>query len=375
MLLATTLIVAIVSTVLSSRISVTYSAQAVLLANPGATALSPGSADEATALAITYSGLITDDRSIMSSVAKATGLLPSQVVSDTSVTVINATSLFKITFTAATPAIATKGTAAIVSSISGSAPVSKATPAGTIITVQQTSAATRHSSRPMRTLILGLLLGFILGIILLSIWERADPRYDRPAQITTVLGIPARAIYGMSSLSMAIMVSRWFRSGPRKSGRVALVAATPGLTLALSELTRRLANTDAVPLAEARSSPSIMAFSVQGQAGTMEGDRGSFDDHGVRMVFTTAGVPGDESGELIAQHADVTVLVVPRGARVNDVFRSLNILDQLDIQPIWALMIDPPRSDARMTSKNDSPVFRPLVVPLGPGGHDLVQEV
>ncbi len=123
-LIVCVVLVLAVTYMVSSKRTVKYSANSILLVNPGASSTSPGSAQEAANLAATYAGLIPADDAIIANVAAKTGLSFGQVQSDLAVTVQNGTSLLVVTFTSPVPSTSLVGANATAHAISGDHPVS-----------------------------------------------------------------------------------------------------------------------------------------------------------------------------------------------------------------------------------------------------------
>ncbi len=287
----------------SSAKQATYSSDAILLVNPGATPTSPGSSQEAQALAATFAGLIPSDNALLHAVASATGLSLAQAKSGTSVTVVNGTSLLDLRFTAQNPTGATTGVSAMSQAISGITPATRAIPSGTITVVRDAGPPISHAQKPATAAALGLILGLFLAAVIMIIWERADARIDKAGQITASLGVPARSLDSLNVDSAAAMLDHWKSSTQREDPKIALLSAVPGMHQSTVSAGRRLG----------RLAPG--------------------------MQLLVGGAPGEENGDRVAQLADVTVLLVPQEARVRAVQQSRDYLEQLGIQPTWALMI------------------------------------
>jgi capsular polysaccharide biosynthesis protein len=299
-----TSIVVAVAVALSAGKAATYSSDATLFVLPGASSTSPGSASDAQALAATYAGLIPNDASVLDAVSSVTGLSQDEVKKATSVTVLNGTSLLDVRFTDVSPGAAALGAAYISSAISGNHPVTNAIPSGSIAEVHGASAPVRHTTKFSEIILLGIVLGLLLAAVIVIIWERADARVDRPDQVTAVLGIPARSFAGLSAEGAEALIDRWRALTFSDAPTVALVAAVPGIE----------SSTERV------------------------GDRLRLLTHDAKLF--AAGAPGSENGDSVAQHADLTVLVVPRETKVRDLLHSNELLEQYGVKAAWALMVN-----------------------------------
>ena len=304
LLVIVTLLVTITAFAVSSHKSATYSSDAILLVNPGATTTSPGSSQEAQALASTYAGLIPSDNSVLTAVSAATGLTQAEVKSGTSVTVVNGTSLLDLKFTSARPSTTAAGVTAISRAISAEHPATTAIPAGTIAVVHGASPPVSHARSLAEVVVIGLLLGLLLGAVIAIIWERADARFDRPGQVAGQLGIPARSLRNLNVDSTSAMTDRWRSLAIIDKPTIALLSAVVGMQ----------DTTESVGQGLARLAPNINLLA--------------------------GGAPGDENGDRIAQFANLTVLLIPREARVRAVLRSVHFLEQIGVRAAWALMVD-----------------------------------
>lgn len=299
----TILVVAVAVAVAGSR-PAKYSANSILLVNPGATATNPGSAQDAQALAATYAELIPNDQSILNSVSSETGLSPATIKSGTAVTVINGTSLLEIKFTNSSAATVALVVNDMSQAISKAKPVTASIPSGAITIIQGSGAVTGGTLAKSEIVLIGLILGILLGVIVVITWERADPRFDKPEQLTTQLGLPARALGSLNTESATALVERWKELADREEPTIALVSAVRGIEESVVVVGRRL---------------EMVAE---------------------EMHLVACGAPGEGSADILAHDADLTVLVVPRESRIRDVLRSRELLRQLGVQPSWALMVN-----------------------------------
>jgi|GEM_PF-2435271 len=303
-LVIVTLLVTATAVGLSGLKSATYSSDAILLVNPGATNTSPGSSQEAQALAATYAGLIPSDNAVLSAVSAATGLTQAQVKNGTSVTVVNGTSLLDLRFSSKLPSTTAAGVNAISRAVSGEHPATSSIPAGTMALVRGASTPVSHAAKLVEVVLLGLVLGVLLGAVIVIVWERADARFDRPGQVAGQLGIPTRSFEDLNVDSAAAMTDRWRSLAIIDDPTIALLSVVAGMQDTAEIVGRRLA----------RLAPNL--------------DLG------------TGGAPGDENGDRVAQFANLTVLLIPREVRVRAVLRSVNFLEQVGVRPAWALMVD-----------------------------------
>jgi len=172
-----------------------------------------------------------------------------------------------------------------------------------VTVVRDAGPPVSHAQKPATAVALGVILGLFLAAMIMIIWERADARFDKAGQITASLGVPARSLDSLNVDSAAAMLDHWKSSTERDDPKIALLSAVPGMNESTEGAGRRL--------------------------GHLAPD----------MQVLVGGAPGEENGDRVAQLADITVLLVPREARVRTVQQSRDYLEQLGIRPTWALMV------------------------------------
>lgn len=203
---------------------ISYSAQATLVVQSGSGRSGPGSANDANALAITYSALLPTDSRITGAAGRALGVSASTVSRHLSVSVETDTAVLLLKYHASSPAQAVRGAQTVARVAAGSAPPSAAIPGGSLAVVQLPSSASVAGSLHKDGLPLGLVLGLAVGAILVIAAERTDPRIDGPEQLGAACHCPATAVPGgMSPTEMARAISRV--AGP--ASRVTVVPLTP----------------------------------------------------------------------------------------------------------------------------------------------------
>ena len=350
-LIVCVVLVLAVTYMVSSKRTVKYSANSILSVITGASSTSPGSAQEAANLAATYAGLIPADDAIVANVAAKTGLSFSQVQSDLAVTVQNGTSLLVVTFTSPVPSTALVGANATAHAISGDHPVSPAIPGGTMVVTKQAVDTTRHSTSGTIVLALGGIFGILLGLILALAWERADPRFDRPAQVTEVLGVPTRLASELSDASAVAIMRQWQAEAGTESIRVAFLAGVSNIQGPIGAVARRFASsanswgTQATVRQPMPTEVGRRRSDAERQGGQRRSPRAKPSTAPNRapaptIQFIVGGTPGAEGGEVVAQQADLTVLAITPESKVREVQRSVEILEELGVTPSWALLID-----------------------------------
>jgi capsular polysaccharide biosynthesis protein len=217
---------------------VSYSAQATLVVQSGSGRSGPGNANDANALAITYSALLPTDSVIVGSAARTLGVSPTTLSHHLSVSVETGTAVMLLKYSAPTVAAAVRGAQTVARAAAGAAPPSAAIPAGSLVVVQLPTTASIAGSLHKVGLPLGILLGLVVGAILVIAVERADPRLDTAEQLAAVCGCPATSVPdGMTIAEIARAISRVV--GP--ASRVTVVPVAGVDTPAAVSLGRALA--------------------------------------------------------------------------------------------------------------------------------------
>ncbi len=308
------LLVTAVSLMLAKPAPTTYTGEAVLIVRSGATTNTPGSANEANRLAVTYSQLIPQDSQVLERVSRTLGIPRSDV--EKAVTVSNDanTSILRVRYTTSDSQTAIDGARATADALAGPTPASSNFSGVGLSRLPDTATSNSPSNT---TVPIGVILGICLGIVLVIAWERTDGRIDDLQDLEYEVDIPATSLEGLSAEAIVALLERWRSFVDVSPVNVAIV--TP-------ETNQR-----------AMSAEVAMVFAT-----TASGDVPVFDGDGRHplkgITLHSTGAPATlEVGESVVQHADVTVLVVPVGTRVNSLRRSIESLADFGAKPSWAL--------------------------------------
>ncbi|MGH9043505.1 MAG: hypothetical protein ACRDVP_01455 [Acidimicrobiales bacterium] len=277
-----------------------YGAQATLVVQSGAGKTGPGSANDAVALATTYSALIPNDQSILSAAGGVLKMAPQEVAANLKVTVEAGTSLLLVDFSAANASQAIAGADAVARAVVRSGPVNPAIAAGSVAMVNLANGAHRQGTLHKEGIVIGALLGLFLGFILVLAAERADPRVDDGAALARAAGCPAARI--PDDLSF------------------------PELARVLSDEGRRHGGLTVVPVMLADTGPCMdLARDL----------RPSWPPEGPRVFIS----PSFASGIVeLSRGSGPTILVSHPGARQRDIARASERLSAIDRPAVWALL-------------------------------------
>jgi hypothetical protein len=308
---------------------VTYTAEAVGvvlgLKNP------PSEADR---LAVTYASLIPEDSATMNAVANVTGTTPSSVLKHTAVVNNGVDALLRFRFTAGTPGEAILGARALLDAVAGAHPVSTNVVPGSIGAVVSPDTAS-SSGGTAKYVVIGGILGLALAVLLMSTWDRADPRVDDTEVLASEVGSPASSLDDLSDSTIRLMVERWQQLAGRQRTRIAVLPVAGRFQLQTSEVVDRLSD---AARAQGLAVPVVSKAALDAAGVHMENGTGDTAPGEIELIAGPP--PGDKSGgEAVAIRSDLTVLVVARGTPRRQVRATCAMLSKFDVTPGWALLV------------------------------------
>jgi capsular polysaccharide biosynthesis protein len=308
-----------------------FMAQVVLLVPASGAGPTEGiNPDDASHLATTYAGIIPVDDSLLSVIGNAVHQSPSQVGSNLSVVNEQNTSLLQISFKASSPQTAATGAREAAWVLAGPNPVAAGiipSSLGIVSLPPAPSNVAAVSAGKGSTVAIGALLGLILGLILLVAWERSDPQVGDPRSLSGQFGCPATPVDRLSPDAAHALTERWASLTDHVPARVALLPADAGSVRQTEEVARLLKRSgEGVGYIDARSGTVPEAL---GNGHLLDGKES--------VVLVHAGPPGS-GGEAVALNCDLTVVVVPTGARNNEIRRLGEDLANFGLIPAWALL-------------------------------------
>lgn len=289
---------------------VTYVAEAVLVVRSGATDNTPGSANEANRLAVTYSQLIPLDTGVLEEVAQTLGVARSEVDGRVSVTNDTNTAILRVQYKAPTPEQAIEGATAVAAALYG--PSAQPNNFNGLALSRLPGEAVAQDDA-LNVIPAGVVLGLLLGIVLILALERSRGRIEDDEDLERLLKLPVTALDGLSPSGITALLQRWRSMTPHLRGAVSLVTPAPGY----QSLTAEVA--------------SVFAATVRSDSDeTLNGS--------IAGVLISGGAPGSwEVGEQVVQQSDVAVLVVPEGMPIADLEESLKVLEGFGVRPVWVL--------------------------------------
>jgi capsular polysaccharide biosynthesis protein len=229
--------------IVASKQGETYTAEST-----GVVAASPDSLltpDQANVLANTYAVLIPKDAVILRGVATTLGTSVPDVQDRLLVFNTTGTALLVIDYRGSSAANSIAGASAALRAITGDYPVSPNIIPGSIGAVQAPTKAS--SSKSVTVLVaVGAIVGVALGLLLMVVWERVDPRIDRPEDLSQEVGSPASPVSAISQSGANALYARWKALADRGPSRIALVPVTADVQADLPKVALRFSKVQAV---------------------------------------------------------------------------------------------------------------------------------
>jgi capsular polysaccharide biosynthesis protein len=307
----------------------TYTAEstAVVTASPHSL-LTP---DQANTLATTYAVLIPEDGAILRAVGAALGTSAPDVQSRLSVFNPTGTALLTIDYRGISAANSIAGATAALRAVAGTDPVSSNVIPGSVGAVQAPTTAT--ASKGVTVLVaLGAIIGLALGLLLLIVWERTDPRIDRPEDLSQEVGSPASPTTAISRSGANALIARWRNLTDREPSRIALIPVTADVQAYLPEV--------ALAFSQAQTNGAVAPQRAHTPAHLVGADDFTQPFAAVGPAVIACEVP---SADLTAlqriMDCDLAVLVARRGTPRADLRELLDSLTEFGVSPKWALFV------------------------------------
>lgn len=329
----------LVASTLVTESTTTYDAGATVLVPSGAGPDGPGSANEAARLARQYTELIPADRAIMSVVADDLGVDIDEVRDGFELLVVRDSTLLEITYRSDSPNEATAAIDALLGAIVRPAPAAAPTdptpsvddtssiPAGFLTVVDRDDVESSETDGQSGLVLGAVLAGLAIGIGTAVALERSDVRIDDADSAVGHVGVPSSDLALVSDPALGVVVGHWLETNP--PGPVGLFGVT----------------------SDQRDTTSFAADRVR-RVHALRSD--------VPLDVRIGDRPGGtESGEWLAAECSVIVLVVPRGAKLDDLADAAATLRNLDMGPSWVLVTDPAPAGVRDVGTDLRPPEQP----------------
>ncbi len=310
----------------------TYTAESTAVVAAGTSPRSVVTPDQANLLATTYATLIPKDTAILRSVADALGTSVSEVQGSLSVFNATETALLSIDYQGTSAATSIAGANAALDAIAGRHPVSPNIIPGSVGAVQAPTTASSSSSVTVLVAI-GAIVGLALGLLLIVVWERVDPRIDRPEDLSQEVGSPTSPVSAISDSGVNALIARWQALADHGPSRIALVPVTADVQADLPKVASMFGQVQ-------RNGNGEVPW------WTHTRDNGADDDglavpigNGAPAVIVCEVPSADLTALQPIMNCDLVVLVARGGTPRVTLRESLDALTEFGVSPKWAIFL------------------------------------
>jgi capsular polysaccharide biosynthesis protein len=316
----------------------TYTAEST-----GVVAASPHSLltpDQANILASTYAVLIPKDTAVLSEVATTLGTSVSDVRDRVSVFNTTGTALIAIDYKGTSAANSVAGATAALGAIVGKHPVSPNIIPGSVGAVQ--APTTASASRGVAALVtIGAIIGVALGLLLMIMWERVDPRIDKPEDMSQEIGSPTSPVSAISESGVNALMTRWTALVDHGPSRIALVPATTDVRAELPTLARRLGQLQLNgSQVDGNGNHAVPAWLSKASDHVADGEDFMKPLGNGSPSVVVCGVPSDDLTALESiMDCNLIVLVARKGTPRAVLRMSLDSLTEFGVSPKWAIFL------------------------------------
>jgi hypothetical protein len=246
------------------------------------------------------------------------------------------TALLAIDYQGTSAANSIAGATAVLKAVAGRHPVSRNIIPGSVGAVRVPTQAS--ASRSVTVLVaIGVILGIALGSLLMVVWERVDPRIDRPEDLSQETGSPASPVSVISQSGANALVARWRTLADHGPSKIALVPVTPDVQAELPKVAFKLSQIHV-------NGSQLQGNGASSWDGTteaiVEGEGLTQPIGNVIPAMVVCEVP---SADLTALRSimgcDLVVLVARRGTPRAVLRDSLESLTEFGLSPKWAIFL------------------------------------
>ena len=339
-LLVTVVVAAVCAFAVACTRSTTYTAESTAVVAASNSAHSVVTPDQANLLATTYAALIPKDTAILRSVATALGTSVSDVQDRLSVFNTTGTALLTFEYRGASAANSIAGATAALTAIAGSHPVSPNIIHGSVGAVQAPTVAS--SSKSVAVLVaIGVIVGIALGLLLIVVWERIDPRIDRPEDLSQEVGSPTSPVSAISESGVNALIARWEELADHGPPRIALVPVTPDVQADLPKVALMFSQVQAI-----HGNGNGNGNGVEAPWWTrMDAHIAESQEHtqpvriGAPAVIACDVPSADLTALRSIMDCDLVVLIARRGTPRAALRELLDSLTEFGVSPKWAIFL------------------------------------
>lgn len=322
--------------VVASRSGETYTAEStVVVAASPHSLLTP---DQADTLASTYAVLLPKDTAVLRTVATRLGTSESDVEDRISVFNTTGTALLAIDYRGTNAANSVAGATAALRAIAGKHPVSPNIIPGSVGAVEAPTSAS--ASRGVATLVaIGAIVGIAIGLLLMLMWERIDPRIDRPEDLSQEIGSPTSPASAISESGVNALFTRWTALAEHGPSRIALVPVTTDVRADLPQVARRFRQVQRSG-SQVDGNHAVSVLLSHTRDHVADGDGFTQPLNGSPTVTICEVPSGDLTALQSIMDCDLVVLVARKGTPRAVLRTLLDSLTEFGISPKWAIFLD-----------------------------------
>jgi hypothetical protein len=241
------------------------------------------------------------------------------------------TALLAIDYRGTSAANSIAGAAAGLRAIAGAYPVSPNIIPGSVGAVQTPTKASASSGVAV-LVALGAILGVALGLLLMVVWERVDPRIDRPEDLSQEVGSPTSPVSAISQSGVNALIARWTDLAEREPSTIALVPVTADVQADLPKVALRFSqvheNGAAAPLRTRARDHVTDSEALTQPLGI-----------GTPLVIACKVPSADLTALQPIMNCDLVVLVARRGTPRAALRELLDSLTEFGVSPKWAIFL------------------------------------
>lgn len=331
-LLVTVVVAVACAYIVGSTRGKTYTAESTAVVAAGTSLRSAVTPDQANLLATTYATLIPKDTAILRSVASRLGTSVSEVQGSLSVFNTTETALLAIDYRGTSAADSIIGARATLDAITGPNPVSPNIIPGSVGAVQAPSTAS--SSNGVTVLVaIGAIVGLALGLLLMVVWERVDPRIDRPEDLSQEIGSPTSPVSAISASGVNALIARWKALTDHGPSRIALVPVTADVQADLPKVARMFGQVQPNGNGEAPWWTHTRDDAADND------DLTAPTRNGAPAVIACAVPSADLTALQPIMDCDLVVLVARKGTPRVTLRELLDSLTEFGVSPKWAIFL------------------------------------
>jgi capsular polysaccharide biosynthesis protein len=332
-LLVTVLVATACAYLVASTRGATYTAESkAVVAGHSKQARLVVTPDQANALAPTYATLLPNDAALLQYIATTLGTTVPAVQDRLSVLNPAGTALLVIDYEGTSADNAIAGATTALDAIAGARPVTPNIIPSSVGVVQAPATASASIGVPVLVTI-GVIVGIALGLLLLVVWERVDPRIERPEDLSEEIGSPTSPAGEISESGANALIARWKALAEPGPSRIALVPVTPDVEADLPRVALRLSQAGGNGNAAEPPSNGHRARTADSEDLTQSVGNGT-------PVVITCEVPSADLTALQSiMNCDLVVLVARKGTPRAALRELLESLTEFGVSPKWAIFL------------------------------------